>query len=286
MNIFAFIQLCRPGQWIKNTFVLAGLLFAHSFGNSQTVFLALGAFVGFCLVSSSVYALNDVMDVASDQNHPQKKNRPIASGILTKGPVLFFAAGLFCLALLVGYAIRVELLVILCLYGLLNMAYTFHLKRMVLLDVFCIALGFMLRMLAGTVGIGITPSHWIIMCTLMISLFLGFSKRYAEMNSDLPQGRSVLSDYSKTYLSMLLGIATSCTILMYALYTINERTLSIHGSGGLIYTLPLVIYGMFRYLYLVVQKGQGEDPTREIFCDKQICITVLLYVGATFWIVN
>jgi 4-hydroxybenzoate polyprenyltransferase len=278
LNLKASILLCRPTHWVKNGFVFAGVFFAQAWDQTPLLRDAFVAFVVFCLVSSVVYIFNDTLDLEADRKHPQKSLRPLAAGLIQPREAFFLGMVLCLLAFALALSRGPVLLGMTAAYLGLNILYTIWLKSCVLLDVFAIALGFILRMLAGTVAIGIPPSHWIIMCTLMLSLFLGFGKRYAEMSAGREYQREVLAHYSRTYLTLLLGITASCAILTYALYTISPRTLDAQGTTHLIYTLPVVIFGFFRYLYLVVQCGSGEDPARDIFSDVQILVGLAVYV--------
>lgn len=284
--IRTYFRLFRPEQWIKNVFVLAGFLFSGKWSESELFLKGGAAFIIFCLASSAVYAFNDIWDAETDRKDILKQKRPVASGLISKK-----SAGL-CSFVLAFFSISLSLLSspeLFCIIGaylLLNLGYTLKLKYHVLLDVFCIALGFMLRVFAGTEGVGIPPSEWIIICTLMLSLFLGFSKRYAELSVPSPNGRDVLKDYSKSFLELLLGITASCAIMAYGLYTISERTVATHGTDRLIYSLPIVIYGLFRYLYLVVHRNDaGGDPSREILADCGIRGTIIVYIAAVLLII-
>ncbi len=272
----SFLQLARPDQWIKNGFVFAGFLFYGCWHDTDLLLKSLWATAIFCLASSAVYAFNDAVDVERDRQHPSKKNRPLVLGHISKCGAFVFSFFLALLTILGSLFVSSFLLGFVVGYLLLNLAYTLSLKKIVILDVFCIALGFLLRMLSGTLAIGIPPSHWIILCTLMISLFLGFAKRSAELTLNTDTSRFVLSAYSPTLLHLFLGISTACTVMTYALYTISENR--VHAYGVLIYTLPLVLFGLFRYLYLVLSKGKGENPSMDILKDPQILVTLLLYL--------
>ncbi|MBN2144580.1 MAG: decaprenyl-phosphate phosphoribosyltransferase [Candidatus Aureabacteria bacterium] len=280
-NILPFIRLSRPHQWIKNGFVLAGFIFAGHY-QLPLLIMSLSATFLFCLASSSVYAFNDYLDWEKDKTNPDKKNRPVAAGHLSPSHALIFSILLAVITLGLSCLVGRTLFYILGGYMLLNYIYSLKLKHLVILDVFCIALGFMLRMLAGTVAIHIPPSSWIILCTLMISLFLGFAKRYASLRKEEFKHRDVLFSYDKEYLQLLLGISAACTILTYSLYTISEKTIEAHRTQNLLFTVPIVMFGLFRYLYLVLSKGKGDDPGKLIFSDTQLALTLILYAG---WIV-
>jgi 4-hydroxybenzoate polyprenyltransferase len=271
-----YIQLARPEQWIKNGFVFAGFLFYGHWNDTALLLKSVCATAIFCLASSAVYAFNDIVDAEKDRQHFSKKNRPLASGRISQGSVFGFSISLAILAILGSWCISGLLAGFVAGYFVLNLAYTLRLKKIVILDVFCIALGFLLRMLSGTLALAIPPSHWIILCTFMISLFLGFSKRYAELVRNTDTSRSVLSTYSPALLNIFLGISTACTIMTYGLYSISEHAIQTHGT--LIYTVPLVLFGLLRYLYLVLSEGKGENPSQDILQDRQILITLVLYI--------
>ena len=273
-----YFRLFRPEQWIKNIFVLAGFLFSGQWNETDLFMKGMAVFIIFCLASSSVYAFNDLWDAEADKKNPIKQKRPVACGLISKKSAGLCSLFLAFVSMSLSFLLSFELFWIIGGYLLLNLFYTLRLKHHVLLDVFCIALGFMLRVFAGTEGMGIPPSEWIIICTLMLSLFLGFSKRYAELSVSSQESRNVLKDYSKSFLELLMGITGSCAIMAYGLYTISERTVTTHGTDKLIYSLPIVIYGLFRYLYLVVYKNGGEDPSRELLADCWIRGTVIVYV--------
>ncbi len=264
---------------------MAGFLFSGKWNEADLFMKGAAAFVFFCLASSAVYAFNDLWDAKADKKNPLKQTRPVACGLISKKSAGLCSLFLAFISTGLSLLLSSGLFWIIGGYLLLNLLYTVKLKQHVLLDVFCIALGFMLRVFAGTEGIGIPPSEWIIICTLMLSLFLGFSKRYAELSVASQESRNVLKDYSPSFLELLMGITGSCAIMAYGLYTISERTVTIHGTDKLIYSLPIVIYGLFRYLYLVVYKNGGEDPSREILGDSWIRGTVIVYIVVVWLII-
>jgi 4-hydroxybenzoate polyprenyltransferase len=284
MRLPPLLGLLRPHQWVKNVFVLAGVFFAGALTDPKAVANALEAFAAFCLASSSVYVLNDLLDRHADRNHPRKRSRPLASGAVSAriGIIL----GILCAAGAVGLSLTVSprLTAVLAIYGLINGAYSRWLKHVVLLDVFCIASGFLLRLLAGTWGIGIPPSQWFVLCTFLLSLFLGFSKRYAERmdeSQDPESKRAVVEEYSPEVLRVLLGVTSACTLMAYGLYAMNPRTIEFHGTERLIYTLPLATFVMFRYLWLVMERGYGENLSEELFRDKGLLAGVAIYGAVT-----
>ncbi|MES1982986.1 MAG: decaprenyl-phosphate phosphoribosyltransferase [Pseudomonadota bacterium] len=276
-NMPPLLRLMRPHQWIKNSFVLTGLLFGHAWHDPRLVGLVLIALAAFCLVSSAIYIFNDIVDREQDRLHPKKRLRPLAAGQISVR-----AAGVSALALsLLGFGLAAyassTVLFILLGYALMNVAYTLRLKHVVILDIFIIATGFMLRILAGTLGVGIPPSQWLLLCGLMVTLFLGFTKRRAEINaltSDKAAHRSVLEHYSPVLLDKMIGITAAGLIMSYSLYTMNPDTIRIHGTANLIYTVPFVMYGVFRYIYLLHHQSRGGDPSHDLVRDRHLLVAV------------
>ncbi len=268
-----WIRLLRPHQWLKSGFVFVGLLFGHAWGDAQTVMQVLLAAVAFSLAASAVYVGNDLADRERDRQHPQKRKRPLASGAITVRAAL--AVGGCCLAGagLLAWAASPTVLAIIAGYLLLNVGYTLGLKDVVLLDVFIIAAGFMLRILAGTLGVGIAPSHWLLLCGLMVTLFLGFAKRHAELQAmagDAGGHRQVLDEYDPGLLDKLIGICAAATIVSYSLYTVSAETQALHGGDRLVATVPFVVYGMFRYLYRLHRRAGGGDPALDLLADRHL----------------
>ena len=272
----ALIRLLRPHQWLKNAFVFVGLLFGHAWSDPGMAAAALLAFVNFCLISSAVYVFNDYVDCEQDRHHPDKKHRPLASGAVSVPAALALAAACLVggLALAFGASRAPWIFIV---YLLLQVAYNAGAKHIVVLDVFIIAAGFMLRILAGTVGIGIPPTHWLMLCGLMLTLFLGFAKRRAELGTlqdDSVVHRRVLEHYSKPMLDHFIVIAASGTVVSYALYTVSPETIALHGTSWLIASVPFVLYGLLRYLYLLHRHGGGGDPAREVLTDPHLIVAV------------
>ena len=267
------IKLLRPHQWIKNGFVFVGLLFGHAWHDPATVNMALAAFAAFCLLASSVYVMNDLADREQDRLHPDKRHRPLASGTVSTPAAVML--GLACLGggLALAFTLAGGAPWIFVAYLLLNAAYSAGLKHVVILDVFLIAAGFMLRLLAGTTGIGIAPSHWLLLCGLLLTLFLGFAKRRAELNALLEKSgghRRVLEHYSAPMLDQFLSLTAMGTVVSYGLYTVSAETIAQHGTSMLMATVPFVLYGMLRYLYRLHRHGGGGDPARELFRDGHL----------------
>ena len=265
-----YLKLLRPHQWVKSGFVFVGLLFGHAWHDALLVERVLFAAVAFALAASAVYVINDLADRERDREHPEKRHRPLAAGTVSVTQALVLASACMLSALMLAQAASNIVLAIVVGYALLNVAYSMGLKHVVLLDVFIISAGFMLRILAGTLGVGIAPSHWLLLCGLMITLFLGFAKRRAELNAMEGRAgnhRKVLDDYDPVLLDKLIGICAAGAIVSYSLYTVSAETLAMHGTTNLIYTVPFVMYGIFRYLFLLHRRGGGGDPAAALLRD-------------------
>ena len=270
-----YLKLLRPYQWVKSGFVFVGLLFGHGWQQPLLVQRVVLAAAAFALAASAVYVLNDLADRERDRLHPQKRLRPLASGAVSVTAALLLAGACLLGALLLAGAVSMAVLSIVIGYALLNVAYSMGLKHVVLLDVFIIAAGFMLRILAGTLGVGIAPSHWLLLCGLLLTLFLGFAKRRAELNALAGRGghhRQVLDDYDPVLLDLLIGICAAGAIVCYSLYTVSAETVAMHGTANLIYSVPFVIYGVFRYLFLLHRRSGGGDPSAALLHDVYLLI--------------
>ena len=281
---FALIKLLRPHQWLKNCFVFAGLLFSQLWSDTVFVERVLLAFAAFCFASSLVYLFNDWHDRKQDLLHPTKRHRPFASGEVSATAGLLLAAVLLAGVVLLAWGNPV-LLALLALYGLLNLAYSLRLKQVPVVDVFIIASGFMLRLLAGTIAVGIAPSHWLLLTGMLIALFLGFAKRKAESFHAPESQRAVLSHYPPALLDTFIAMTMTAMLITYCLFAMSPESQSRHGER-LIYTAPLVIFGMLRYTYQV-HRGRGEDVARDLLRDPWIILTGICWVGffvlSRFW---
>ncbi len=287
--LFELLRLMRPHQWVKNGFVFTGLLFGHAWHDSALVWQVVWVALAFSLVSSCIYIINDIVDREQDRMHPKKKNRPLAKGTVSIGSAVGLAIALAVSAVVLGYHVSTTALWIIIGYGVMNLAYSFRLKHVVLLDVFIIAAGFMLRILAGTLGVDIPPSQWLLLCGLMVTLFLGFAKRRAEiiaLTDDKTSHRKVLEQYSPILLDNMIVITATGVIMSYSLYTMSPYTIRIHGTGDLIYTVPFVMYGVFRYIYLLHHESGGGDPSRDLARDPHMLIVVGSWLVATIWLIT
>lgn len=282
------IRLLRPKQWVKSLFLFVGLLFGHAWGDAGLVWRVLAAAAGFSLVSSCIYILNDIADRDADRKHPRKRNRPLARGAVSLNAAIALALVVGLAGGVLGYYASPLVAAMLAAYGVMNIAYTLGLKRVVILDVFIIAAGFMLRLLAGTSGVDIPPSQWLLLCGLMLTLFLGFAKRRAELgdaNAGKVEQRKVLRDYSAALLDQMITVSAAGIIMSYSLYTLSAETIATHGTTMLMLTVPFVVYGIFRYLFLLHQQKQGEDPAAEAVQDAHLVVTVLLWLATTLWLI-
>jgi 4-hydroxybenzoate polyprenyltransferase len=274
-------QLIRVPQWVKNSFVFAAPLFAKELSDPDQLFRCCLAFLSFCLMASGVYILNDIVDLSRDRNHPEKKNRPLASGALTIPFARVLMAGLLVSAFAVAvFAGGFRLALVLATYVLANLLYSYVFKHVVILDVGFIAVGFVLRILAGAVATSTSPSAWLILCTINVSLFLGFAKRRAEVVSlgeDRHNHREVLAHYSVGFLDQMISVVTSSTLVCYILYTVDAHTVEYFGNRGFVATVPFVMYGIFRYLYLTYHRDEGGSPTRVVLTDPVFLINNLLW---------
>lgn len=276
------LALLRPHQWIKNFFVFAGLLFGHAWHDPVKVTQAIAAFVAFCLLASAVYVLNDLVDREHDRQHPEKKTRPIAAGLIS----IPFATALGLACLVGGLALAWSRAGmhpwIFLAYLLLNIGYSFWFKHLLVIDVLVICAGFMLRLLAGTLGLGIPPSSWLLLCGLWLTLFLGFAKRRAELAALGVHGhehRRVLAHYDAKWLDRVITLAALGTVGSYALYTISPGTVALHGTHALIFTLPPVAYGVYRYRWRLNQAGTGGDPARTTLTDPHLLGASVLWLA-------
>ena len=290
MNSFlARIELLRPQQWVKNAFVLVGLVFGHAWHDMAMVWAGLGATLAFCLASGAVYAFNDARDVEQDRGHPDKRTRPVARGAVSPGEAMGVAgsgaAGSLALAAWIDWKVAA----IIGVYLAFSAAYTLWLKRVPVLDVAVIAAGFMLRLLAGTLGIGIEPSRWLLACGFLLTLLLGFAKRRAEISrlaEDAGRHRAVLEDYSTGFLDRAIMLCAAGMIGTYAWYTLAAETALIHGTGSLVLTLPWVLLGTGRYLYRLRLRGGGGDPAEELLRDPLLTVAVAGWIATVLWLIG
>ena len=284
----ALVRSLRPAQWAKNLFVLAPLVFGRELASPQALLQGVLAFAAFCAASSLVYLVNDVRDREEDRRHPLKRYRPIASGALPVSVALAAAAGLAALAVGLGAFLGPAFLGWMAAYVALNGLYTFGFKRVVILDVMTLSMGFVLRVLAGGAAVGVEVSSWLLLCTIFLALFLAFSKRRHELvllDDAAADQRSVLGQYSLTFLDQMINVVTASTVIAYALYAVAPETAERYETQDLVYTIPLVLFGIFRYLYLTYQDTSERNPTEAILTDPPFLINLALWSLAVLWIV-
>ncbi len=271
----------RPHQWVKNLFIFAPIIFSQNIFNLPLFLKTTAAFILFCTLSGSLYILNDIKDLEEDKLHPLKSKRPIASGRLKKSTAILSFIILSVLALILSIVLNISFFIAALIYFLLQVAYSFRLKHVVILDVFVIAAGFFIRVVAGGLAIDVYLSSWLLICTILLSLFLAMSKRRHELVllKENAQGhRRILKEYNPYLLDQMIAVVTASTLIAYCLYTISEETVSKFGTTKLIYTVPFVLYGIFRYLYLVHQKTEGGSPEVLIIKDKPLLFDLLLWI--------
>lgn len=275
------VRSLRPRQWTKNGVIFAALLFSKHVGNEESVIRASIAFGVFCLLSSAVYLINDVFDLPNDRIHPTKRLRPIAAGEVP--PAAAVAAGLALAAsgLIAAYRLSLSFALIAAVYLVSNLLYSAWIKKVVILDVMVISMGFVLRAAAGGIVIDVSVSAWLILCTILLSLFLALCKRRQELVllEEAAQHRMILREYSVPFLDQMITIVTSATLLAYSSYTLSPEVQEKLGTDKLYLTVPFVIYGIFRYLYLVHKRDMGGSPTEALFSDRPLLAAILLWAA-------
>jgi 4-hydroxybenzoate polyprenyltransferase len=284
----------RPRQWTKNLVVFAGLIFSRNILDLELLLRSVTAFVVLCALSGVIYLTNDVADIEKDRIHETKRNRPLASGRLRVRDAVTGAFIVGVLALILAYQLGTNFFIVGVVFFVLNVFYSFLLKKVVLLDVVSISLSFVIRAIAGVealvpVSPSIEISPWLLICTLFLSLFLAFCKRRHELVnlSEASRHRETLAEYSPTLIDQLVGITASGAVLSYSIYTIWPDTVEKFGTTHLVYTIPLVLLGVMRYLYLVYSKDKGESPSEMLLSEKFLLIDVfawILLVVAIFYL--
>ena len=284
---FYYVALMRPKHWIKNLFIVAPLIFSFQFMNFSQVLTTALAVLCFSLAASAVYIMNDIFDKDCDKKHPKKKYRPIASGVISvkKG----VACSLLLTVISIGLSFLISYLaaIITTAYLILNLLYSTHLKHIVIIDVFTISAGFVLRVLMGGVVNGVPISEWLILTTIFLSLFLGFGKRYGELlNNDGLKHREVLGHYTKDMLSLFMAMCAVLTIVIYTLYTIDPVISERFYRSRLLAAIPFVVFGVFRYFQMVLSERSGGDVVDVISKDRYIKLTVLIWFGVVIWAIR
>ncbi|MDF1543464.1 MAG: decaprenyl-phosphate phosphoribosyltransferase [bacterium] len=281
----SLINLARLRQWLKNGVVLAALIFAGQAANLVQIRTALLATIIFCLLSSSVYILNDLIDREQDKNHPVKKNRPIASGQVSLSVAIIAILLLAAVSLVAGYMISREFFVVALAFLVLNALYSLWLKHGVIIDVMSISISFVLRAYAGAVAISVPASKWLLLNTLFLALFLALGKRRHEillLEENAIDHRKILDRYSPYLLDQMIGVVTASVVVMYMLYTLSTEVSEKLNTENLFVTIPFVVYGIFRYLYLIHKEEKGGSPTSVLISDTPILIDVILWIMSVF----
>lgn len=275
-RIRGLLALMRPRQWVKNGFVLAPLLFAGALRDPAAVSSALLAMLLFCVASSATYIVNDMHDIERDRRHPKKsKTRPLASGVVTVPMALGLLALLYSV-LVWGWFVASPVLVVILGYLLLNIAYTFVLKHEPVVDIFTIAIGFVLRVYAGAMALAVPVSSWMFVTTLCLALYLAAVKRRQELSGSGVEGRKVLEKYSVGLVDRYAEMSATGALIFYSMFVMSARP-------ELVISVPLVLFGLFRYWYVVEQLDGGESPTDALLTDWQLLLTVALWVGVCVW---
>ncbi len=278
----------RPTQWAKNLFVLAPIVFGRQLGDGLAVERAVLALVAFCCAASAIYIGNDLKDREEDRKHPLKRLRPLAAGTLSAPVAMAAAVGLVLAAAAIASRLPGRFALALGAYLTLNILYTLGMKHVVILDVMTISFGFVLRVLAGAAATAIQVSSWLILCTIFLSLFLAFSKRRHELillADSATEQRRVLYHYSPAFLDQMINVVTASAVVSYALYAVAPETVEKYHTQNLVYTIPLVLFGIFRYLYLMYQRPGERNPTEAILRDLPFLINMGLWGLAVVWIV-
>jgi 4-hydroxybenzoate polyprenyltransferase len=288
MIVFEIFKSLRLKQWIKNLIIFAPLIFSENIFDIRLLLKSLFAFVLFCLISGAAYILNDIKDLEEDKLHPLKSKRPLASGKLKKSQALITFFFLVTISLIGAFLINVPFFATIGIYLVLQVSYSFWLKHVVILDVFLIATGFFIRVIAGGLVIEVQLSPWLFICTILLALFLALSKRRHELvllDKSAEIHRPILKEYNPYLLDQMIAVVTASTVISYCLYTISSETIEKFGTRNLIFTVPFVLYGIFRYLYLVHQRNEGGSPELLIITDKPLLIDVFLWIATAVLII-
>lgn len=276
MHMMGLIQLMRPKQWVKNGFVLAPLMFSGAFMDGRAVSHALLAMLLFCIASSAAYVVNDLHDIERDRRHPKKsKTRPLASGVVALPSALILLAILYAV-LAWGWFTAPKVGLIIAAYLALNLAYTFVLKHQPVVDIFTIAIGFVLRVYAGAMALEVPVSSWMFITTLCLALYLAAVKRRQELSQSGTEGRQVLEKYTVALVDRYAEMSATGALLFYSMFVMSTKP-------ELVITVPLVLFGLFRYWFVVEALDGGESPTDALFVDWQLLLTILIWIAACSW---
>ncbi|MBN1805393.1 MAG: decaprenyl-phosphate phosphoribosyltransferase [Sedimentisphaerales bacterium] len=282
-----FLQVMRPAHWSKNGFVFAGLVFGRKLNESSAIGRAIVGFFCFCLATSAVYILNDIIDRKRDRLHPEKCKRPIASGSLGIGSASIFSVLCAAVSIIVSYMLGPRFAAVILIYIVLMVLYSLLLRKVMILDCVVISAGFCLRAIAGAVVVGVFISPWLIICTFALCLFVAFGKRRSEIDllqQDSKSFRVTLAGYTPELLAHMIDVTSGLAVVCFLLYAMDDKTLQIHGSNNLVYTTPLVLYCVFRFS-LLIQAGKYSGPVQLIFKDLQFQIGFILWIIASIVII-
>ena len=285
--LWGIVVSLRPRQWVKNLFVFGGLVFSQRLFTAS-VWPALAAFAIFCGLSGAIYLLNDVADRDKDRLHPRKRERPIASGLLTVPAALASAAVLILAGLGAAVALSPRFAAVALAYVVLLSLYSVVLKHVVIVDVLTVAIGFVLRAVGGALAIGVEISGWLLICTILIALFLALGKRrheYLTLEGDAARHRPILAEYSAGLLDQMIAVVTASTVTAYALYTMSPETVAKFHTHLLPVTLPFVLYGIFRYLYLLYRRQLGGNPSELFLNDRALLLNTIGWIVAILLII-
>lgn len=287
-KIAAYLECLRPTQWTKNLVVLAAVVFSRDMLVGSLLVRSLEALGIFCLLSGSIYVFNDLADYERDRVHPEKSKRPIAGGRVPRRNAWVFGAAVAAIGLVLAWSLGRSFFLVSAAYFALIIAYSLGLKNVVVLDVLIISVGFVLRAIAGVAALkpldpGVVISPWLLVCTLFLALFLGFNKRRHELAllaENAGTHRKSLQEYSREFLDAMIATVTAATVIAYAIYTIWPATVEKFDTSNLIYTVPFVVFGLFRYMYLVVIRNKGGNPSEVLVSDLPLAADVLLWFAA------
>lgn len=285
---FGLFRAMRPKQWAKNVLLFAGLVFAGELADASLAALAFAGFGVFCALSASAYLLNDILDAEQDRHHPKKQHRPIAAGTVPKGLAAGVAVALAVGGLGASFLVNPKFGAASAGYLALTVAYSLWLKHILLIDVIALAIGYVLRAAAGAIAIDVRISPWLLLCTILVALFIGLTKRRHELlllEAGAGEHRKILAEYSGPLLDQMISLVSSSTLIAYALYTFFSG--QARSNELLVVTLPFVVYGLFRYLYLVYRRGEGGSPEDLIFADVPLLACIAFWgaavVGLIYW---
>ena len=281
------LRLLRPTQWVKNLLIFAALIFSKHLFDPAQLGASLLAFASFCALASAAYVGNDLHDAEHDRRHPEKRHRPIASGRISVRAAWMWALAALAVGLALAIALGSDFLMVAIAYVALQIAYTWALKDVVILDAMSIAAGFVLRAVAGGLAIDVEISPWLVICTFLLALFLAFSKRRHEvvlLDRGAAEHRASLAEYSPYFLDQMISVVTASTVVAYAIYTVSPEVREKLHTDSLYLTVPFVLFGIFRYLYLIHQRAEGGNPTQLLVSDRPLWINIVLWIATAVWL--